>query len=227
MANANDGVIAPFSDVLSLDQGGTVAGPATFSQVITAKGGISTQAVAPGAGGYLGWSLDPDTLSATAVVLTTAYGYLTKVKVPISGLCTYLDVIFTTGNTVTNAIWGLYTGTGVNPVAYTAEAHTTVSGTAGLYSIPWVTPVTLAAGTYFVYQEVTGTTPSMPGVTATSTGTIGSTVLNPNCSLSATPPTLNSAQLASGAPTTIGASTTLAWGTSWALSASKLWCGLR
>ncbi len=202
----------------------TFTAPVTANAEITALGGVSTQALAAG---YLGQSVSSDVLSATAVVLTTAYGYLTRVFVPVSGVSTYLDVIFTTGNAVTNAIWGLYTGTGVNPVAYTAEAHTTVTGAAGLYSIPWATPANLSAGFYYVYQEVTGTTPSMPGVTATSTGSIGATVMNPNNSLSATVPTLNSAQLASGAPTTIGATTTLAWGTSWALSASKVWYGIR
>jgi hypothetical protein len=224
--NQNDGLIAPYASSLSTTSTAsqTVTGPVTFTGLVTAQSGVSTQAVPAG---YLGQSMSPDVLSPTAVALTTAYGYLTRVVVPVSGLTTYLDVIFTTGNAVTNAIWGLYTGTGVAPVAYTAEAHTTVTGTANLYSIPWVTPVTLAAGTYYVYQEVTGTTPSMPGATATSTGSIGATVMNPNNSLSATVPTLNAAVLTSGAPTTISASTTLAWGTSWALSVSKLWYGIR
>lgn len=226
MPNANDGVIAAYGNTINtqLTTNQTMSGPLTVNGVITAAGGVSTQAPASG---YLGQSITSDLLSATAVSLTTAYGYLTRVFVPVGGLTTYLDVIFTTGNTVTNAIWGLYTGTGVDPVAYTAEAHTTVSGTAGLYSIPWATTVTLTPGYYYVYQEVTGTTPSMPGVTATSTGSIGATVLNPNCSLSATPPTLNAAQLASGAPTTISGTTTLAWGTSWTLATSKLWYGIR
>jgi hypothetical protein len=202
----------------------SVTSPATFAGVITAQSGVSTQALAAG---YLGQSIPPDSLSSTVVSLTTAYGYLTRVFVPVSGTSSYLDVVFTTGNTVTNAVWALYTGSGVNPVAYTAESHATVSGTAGLYSIPWVTPAALPAGWYYVYQEVTGTTPSMPGVTATSTGSIGATVLNPNCSLSATPPTLSSAQLTSGAPTTVSGTTQLTWGTSWALASSKIWYGLR
>ena len=198
--------------------------PATFAALITAQSGVSTQALPAG---YLGQSVNPDALSATAIVLTTAYGYLTRVTVPVSGLSTSLDVVLTTGNTVTNAVWALYTGSGVNPVAYTAEAHATVTGTAGLYSIPWATPVNLTAGTFYVYQELTGTTPSMPGVTATSTGSIGATVLNPNCSLSATVPTLNSAVLTSGAPTAVTGTTQLTWGTSWALASTKLWYGIR
>jgi hypothetical protein len=177
------------------------------------------------AAGYLGQSVAPETLSATAVVLTTAYGYLTRIHVPVPGTTSILDVILTTGNAVTNAVWALYAGTGQNPLAYTAESHATVTGTAGLYSIPWNTAVQLAAGDYYIYQEVTGTTPSMPGVTATSTGSVGSTVMNPNCSLGNG--TLNSALLASGAPTTVSGTTQLAFGTSWALSASKLWYGLR
>jgi hypothetical protein len=202
----------------------TFNAPFTADGLITALGGVSTQSLAAG---YLGQSVNPDALSATAVVLTTAYGYLTRVSVPVSGLSSYLDVVLTTGNTVTNAVWALYTGSGVNPVAYTAESHATVSGTANLYSIPWATPVNLAAGTYYVYQELTGTTPSMPGVTATSTGSIGATVLNPNCSLSATVPSLNSAVLTSGAPTSVTGTTQLTWGTSWALTTSKLWYGIR
>jgi hypothetical protein len=201
-----------------------LTGTLSVAGLITPQSGVSTQALPTG---YLGQSIEPSVLSPTAVVLTTAYGYLTRVYVPVSGLSTYLDVVFTTGNAVTNAIWGLYTGSGVNPVAYTAEAHATVTGAAGLYSIPWATPVNLTPGYYYVYQEVTGTTPSMPGVTATSTGSIGATILNPNCSLSATVPTLNSALLASGAPTTISGTTQLTWGTSWALAASKLWYGIR
>jgi len=207
----------------------SAANPATFNAPLTANGlitdvaGVSTQALAAG---YLGQSLPSDLLSATAVVLTTAYGYLTRVNVPVSGLTTYLDVILTAYGSPSGAIWGLYTGSGVNPVAWTAESHTSVTGN-GLTSIPWVTPVQLAAGTYYVYQCYTGTTPSMPGVTATSTGSVGATVMNPNCSLSATVPTLNSASLSSGAPTTIGASTQLTWGTSWALAATKLWYGIR
>lgn len=201
----------------------TLNGPLTVAGLITAQSGISTQALAAG---YLGQSLPSDLLSATAVVLTTAYGYLTRVSVPVSGVSTYLDVIFTAYGSPSGAIWGLYTGTGVNPVAWTAESHASVTAN-GLTSIPWTAPVQLTAGTYYVYQCYTGTTPSMPGVTATSTGSVGATVMNPNCSLSATVPTLNSAQLTSGAPTTIGSTTTLAWGTSWALAATKLWYGIR
>jgi hypothetical protein len=220
VAGTNNGPLA----VESVQNPATVNGILTAQSEIIAQAGVSTQAPAAG---YLGQSVTSDVLSATAVSLTTAYGYLTRVYIPVPGLTTYLDVVFTTGNTVTNAIWGLYTGTGVNPVAWTAESHATVSGTANLYSIPWVTPANLPAGYYYVYQEVTGTTPSMPGVTATATGSIGATIMNPNNSLSATVPSLNSASLASGAPTTIGASTTLAWGTSWALFTSKLWYGIR
>jgi hypothetical protein len=197
-------------------------GPLTVAGLITAQSGVSTQAIPAG---YLGQSVNPDALSATAVVLTTAYGVLTRVTVPVSGLSTYLDVVLTTGNTVTNAVWALYAGTASNPVAYTAESHTTVSGTANLYSIPWATPVNLTAGTYYIYQCVTGTTPSMPGVTATSTGSIGATIMNPNCALASG--TLNSAQLASGAPTAITGTTQLTFGTGWALNASKIWYGIR
>ena len=217
MPNPNDGVIAAYPNTLPSTGPATFTGPLTVTGLVTASAGVSTQAVA---GGYLGQSLSPDVLSSSAVVLTTAYGYLTRVTVPVSGLATYLDVILTTGNTVTNAIWGLYTGTGVNPIAWTAQSSATVTGAAGLYSIPWTAPVTLAAGTYYVFQELTGTTPAMPGVTGVS-----ATALNPNCSLAAG--TLNSALLATGAVTTIGATTTLAFGTSWALAATKLWYGIR
>ena len=217
MPNPNDGVIAAYPNTLPSTGPATFTGPLTVTGLVTASAGVSTQAVA---GGYLGQSVSPDTLSSSAVVLTTAYGYLTRVTVPVSGLATYLDVILTTGNTVTNAIWGLYTGTGVNPIAWTAQSSATVTGAAGLYSIPWTAPVALAAGTYYVFQELTGTTPAMPGVTGVS-----ATALNPNCSLAAG--TLNSALLATGAVTTIGATTTLAFGTSWALAATKLWYGIR
>lgn len=175
--------------------------------------------------GYLGQSVAPETLSPTAVVLTTAFGYLTRVHVPVPGVSTLLDVAFTSANAVTNAVWALYGGSGQNPLAWTAESHAAVTGAAGLFSIPWNTAVPLTPGDYYVYQEVTGTTPSMPGVTATATGSIGATVMNPNCSLASG--SLNAASLASGAPTAVNASTQLAFGTSWALSASKLWCGLR
>ena len=196
MPNANDGVIAAYGN---------------------------SSATLPS--GYLGQSYAPELASPTAVVLTTAYGYLTRVHVPVPGVSSIIDVVFTSGAAVTNAVWALYTGTGVAPGAWTAEAHATVTGTAGLYSIPWVTPVQLAAGDYYVYQEVTGTAPSMPAVTATTTGTIGSTIMNPNCTLASG--TLNAASLSSGAVTAVTATTTLAFGTSWALSASKLWYGIR
>ena len=189
--------------------------------VIAAYGNSSTALPV----GYLGQSYAPELSSATAITLTTAYGYLTRVYVPNPGISSFIDVVFTSAATVTNAVWALYTGTGTAPLAWTAEAHATVTGTAGLYGIPWVTSVALTPGYYFVYQEVTGTTPSMAGVTATSTGSIGSTILNPNCSLASG--TLNAAQLTSGAVTAVTATTTLAFGTSWALSASKLWYGIR
>ena len=223
--NQNDGLIAPYSHVLdtTLTSAQSMAGPLTVGGLITASAGISTSAPASG---YLGQSVTSEVLSSTAVVLTTAYGYLTRVYVPVSGTSTYLDVIFTAYGSPSNAIWGLYTGTGVNPVAYTAESHASITAN-GLTSIAWVTPVALTPGYYYVYQEYTATTPSMPGVTASATGSVGSTIMNPNCSLSATPPTLNAAVLTSGAPTTISGTTTLAWGTSWALSASKLWYGIR
>lgn len=219
LAGGNNGPLA----VESATNPETINGPLTVGGVITAQSGVSTSALPAG---YLGQSMSPDVLSATAVVLTTAYGYLTRVTVPVSGLSTYLDVIFTAYGSPSNAIWGLYTGTGVNPVAYTAESHSSVTAN-GLTSVPWVTPVNLTAGTYYVYQCYTATTPSMPGVTASSTGSVGSAILNPNCSLSAAPATLNSAVLTSGAPTTISGTTQLTWGTSWALASTKVWYGLR
>ncbi len=219
VASATNGPLA----VESAANPAAFSAPVTAAGLVTAQSGVSTQALYAG---YLGQSLSSDVLSATAVVLTTAYGYLTKVFVPVSGLSTYLDVIFTAYGSPSGAIWGLYTGSGVNPVAYTAESHTSVTGN-GLVSIPWVTPVNLTAGTYYVYQCYTATTPSMPGVTATATGSVGATVMNPNCSLSATPPTLNSAVLTSGAPTTISGTTQLTWGTAWALATTKLWYGIR
>jgi len=200
-----------------------ISTPATFNAEITALGGINTQQLPAG---YLGQSISSDVLSATAVVLTTAYGYLTRVVVPVAGVTSYLDVILTAYGSPTGAIWGLYTGSGVNPVAWTAESHASITGN-GLTSVPWVTPASIAAGTYYVYQCYTATTPSMPGVTATSTGSAGAAIMNPNCSLSATVPTLNSAVLTSGAPTTIGSTTQLTWGTSWAFAATKLWYGIR
>ena len=199
----------------------TLNGTLTVAGLITATTGVSTTALPTS---YLGWSVAPEALSPTAVVLTTAYGVLTRVNVPVGGTSTYLDVIFTAYGSPSNAIWGLYTGTGVAPIAYTAESHASITGN-GLTSIPWVTPVALAPGNYYVYQEYTATTPSMPGVTASSTGSVGATIMNPNCSLASG--TLNSAQLSSGAPTTISASTTLTFGTGWALNASKLFYGLR
>jgi len=220
LAGGNNGPLA----VESVTNPEAISGPLTVAGLITAQSGVSTQVLPAG---YLGQSVNPETLSPTAVVLTTAYGVLTRVTVPVSGTSTYLDTVFTSAGTVTNAVWALYTGTAANPVAYTAEAHLTVTGAAGLFSIPWATPVALAAGTYYVYQCVTGTTPSMPGVTATSTGSIGATIMNPNCSLSATVPTLNSAQLTSGAPTSVTGTTQLTFGTSWALNANKLWYGIR
>lgn len=219
MPNPNDGVIAGYANTINSQS----SAPQTVAGLIVAQSGVSTNALATG---YLAQSVSPEALSPTAVVLTTAFGYLTRVYVPVSGTSTTLDVIFTANGSPSNAIWGLYTGTGVNPIAWTAESHALIAGN-GLTSIPWVTPVALTPGFYYVYQEYTATTPSMPGVTATATGSVGATIMNPNCSLSATVPTLNSASLASGAPTTIGATTTLAWGTSWALSASKLWYGIR
>lgn len=201
----------------------TFSAPVTADGLITALAGVSTSA-APS--GYLAQSVSSEVLSPTAVVLTTAYGVLTRVFVPVSGVSTYLDVIFTANGSPSNAVWALYTGTASNPVAYTAESHASITGN-GLFSIPWATPVALASGYYYVYQEYTATTPSMPGVTATSTGSAGAAIMNPNCSLSATVPTLNSAQLASGAPTSVTGTTQLAWGTGWALNASKIWYGIR
>jgi hypothetical protein len=223
--NPNDGIIA--ASALSLNTQETtpqnVLGPVSFASVLTASAGVSTQAPPTS---YLGFSVPPEVNSPTAVVLTTAYGYLTRVYVPVTGVSTYLDVILTANGSPSNAIWGLYTGSGVNPVAYTAESHASITGN-GLFSVPWVTTVTLTPGYYYVYQCYTATTPSMPGVTASSTGSVGATIMNPNCSLSATVPTLNAAVLTSGAPTTISGTTQLTWGTSWALSASKLWYGIR
>lgn len=219
MGNNNDGLIAGYPNTIN----STSPLPQSVAGLIVAESGVSTQAVA---GGYLGQSVNTEILSPTAVVLTTAYGYLTRVYVPVSGTSTYLDVIFTAYGSPSNSIWGLYTATGVGPVAWTAESHALITAN-GLTSVPWVTPVALTPGYYYVFQEHTATTPSMPAVTATATGSVGAAVMNPNCSLSATVPTLNSAVLTSGAPTTIGATTTLAWGTSWALSASKLWYGIR
>ena len=217
VAGTNNGPLA----VESVQNPATVNGVLTAQSEIIAQAGVSTNALAAG---YLGQSVSSDLLSPTAVVLTTAYGYLTRVTVPVSGLTTYLDVIFTAYGSPSGAIWGLYTGSGVNPVAWTAESHTSVTGN-GLTSIPWVTPVNLAAGTYYVYQCYTATTPSVPAVTATATGSAGTTIMNPNCALASG--TLNSAVLSSGAPTTIGSTTQLTWGTSWAFFASKIWYGIR
>lgn len=204
----------------------TLTAPLTLSSslsvagLITASQGVSSTAL-PNT--YLGQSVPPEALSATTLTLVTAYGYLTRVYVPVAGTTTYLDVVVTSA-TFTNAIWGLYTGTGTNPIAYTAESHLTLSA-AGLYSIPWVATAALTPGYYYVYQEVTGTSPTMPGVIATSTGGVGAAIMNPNCALASG--TLNSALLASGAPTTISGTTQLTFGTGWALNPQKIWYGIR
>src|SRR5271170_5331136 len=139
MPNPSDGIVAAFADTLPNTGPATFTGALTVTGLITAQGGVSTQAVA---GGYLGQSVSSDLLSPTAVVLTSAYGYLTRVTVPVGGVSTYLDVMFTAYGSPSNAIWGLFTGTGVAPVAWTAESHASITAN-GLTSIPWVSTVTL------------------------------------------------------------------------------------
>lgn len=238
----NDGVIAAYGNTLSKSTAGdTMAGPLTCSSTL-AVAGASTLAgnVAVGgnlavtgaitypgsipvqslSAGYAGQSLPPEVLPSAALTLTTAYGYLTRVNVTAAATTSYLDVVFTSTGAVTNAVWALYSATAANPLAYTAEAHLTVTGAAGLYSIPWTAPVALMPGLYYIFQEVTGTAPAMPAVTAPAAA-----VMNAGTALASG--TLNSALLATGAPTAVTGSTQLAFGTSWAQSASKIWYGLR
>ena len=186
----NDGIIAAYGNTLSKSSAGdTMAGPLTCSSTLavagastltgnvavggslTVTGAITGPGTTPIQGlsaGYLAQSIPPEVLSPTAIVLTTAYGYLTRVNVQAAGSTSFLDVVFTSAGPVTNAVWALYSATATNPLAYTAEAHATVTDAAGLYSIPWNAPVALLPGVYYIFQEVTGTTPSMPGVTATT-----------------------------------------------------------
>jgi hypothetical protein len=110
----------------------------------------------PGSSGYLGWSAPVWHATSTASLTTTDI-YVVAVNVPVAGTTTYCDVDATTAGTVTVADVGLYSLAGTK-LASAATAQLTTNSAAwgaGINTWGWVTPVAIAAGTYYVSIETT------------------------------------------------------------------------
>ena len=119
----------------------------------------------PGASGYLGWSAPVWSASSTAALTTTDI-YVIAVYVPVAGTATYVEVDATTAGTVTVADTGLYNLAGTQ-LASAATAQLTTNSAAwgaGINTWAYVTPVAIAAGTYYVTIETTNS--SQPSLAA-------------------------------------------------------------
>lgn len=182
----------------------------------------------PAANGYLAWSMIPEDVIATNAHATTA-GFLTRVVAGVGGVSSHLDFVVISSGAVTNAVFALYTGPAfaTGPLAWSADVHTTITGAAGLYSITWggassPASVNLQAGsTYWVYSEITGTSPTLGGSAGASAAS-----MNANLTASASFAN-NSLTIATGPYTALTSASTITPQTTWANSATKMWFGLR
>jgi len=190
-------------------------------------GGTLGLAETPTGNNYLAWTMITEDAIATNAHNTT-YGYLARFVAATGGSCGHLDIV-TVSATYTNCVFGLYSGASfaTGPLVWTADYHSSFGTANSLVAMTWngaSSPATVnlqAGSTYWIYMELTGTTPQIAGCTAANAA-----VLNANLTASATYAN-NAMQLTSGAPTSLTASTTLAPQTSWANSAVKPWFGLR
>jgi hypothetical protein len=190
-------------------------------------GGTLGIASTPAGNSYLGWSIVPeDSIASNAH--TTTQGFLVRVVAATGGPCGHIDVV-TVSTTYTNCVFGLYSGASfaTGPLVWTADQHANF-GVAGLVSMTWngassPASVNLIAGqTYWVYYELTGTSPVLAGATTTA----GAAAFNPNLTASATN-ACNSMNLTAAAPSTLASNTTLAPQTSWVTYTGKAWIGLK
>ncbi len=177
---------------------------------------------------YGAWSLIPEDAIVTNAH-TSTNGWLTRVFVPTTFSCGHIDIAVTSSGSVTNAVFGLYSGSSfaVGPLAWTADVHSTITGAAGLYGLTWngassPSAVTLTGGNfYWVYSEITGTSPTLAGSAMASAA-----VANANLTASATYAN-NTLNIGTGPYTTLTSASTITPQTTWANSATKMWFGLR
>lgn len=210
------------STVAALDWGGA----------LESYGSASLGNVSPSSNNYLGWTMTTED-ATSSVAVTTGNGWLMRVIPATGGPCGHLDVPVTSALAVTNAVFGIYSGPSfaVGPLAWTADVHATITGAAGLYGLTWngassPASVNLVAGqTYWIYMEITGTTPTISGSSASGL------VLNANLTASASfADNAMTNAAANTPPTTLAANTTLAPQTNWAPVTGvtgKFWFGLR
>lgn len=183
----------------------------------------------PTGNGYGAWTLIPED-ALTSNAHTSTSGYLMRFVVPANFSCGHLDMIATAAPTsVTNAVFALYSAASfaTGPLVWSANLSASFSA-AGVITATWggtssPSSYFLQGGqTYWVYYELTYS----GGISlAASTGATA-TSMNPNLTASASFAN-NAMSLASSAPTSLTATTTLTPQTTWANSAVKTWFGLR
>lgn len=211
VAGWTDQALTPYSSGLESSGGGTL--------------GIASN---PAANGYLAWSMIPEDAIATNSH-TSGSAFLTRITAQTGGPCGHIDLVMVSGNAVTNAVFGIYNSASfaVGPLAWTANVSATITGAAGLYSLTWngassPASVNLQAGaTYWIYSEITGTTPTQAGSAGANAA-----AMNANLTASATQGQ-NSESIVTAPYTTLTAASTLAPQTTWAASATKMWFGLK
>lgn len=208
------------STVSTLDWGGALE---------SYGGGTLGIASTPAGNGYLAWSLVPEDSIAT-LAHATAAAFLTRVVASTGGPCGHVDLVMVSSGAVTSAVFGIYNSASfaVGPLAWTGNVSATITGAAGLFALTWngassPASVNLTAGTtYWIYSQVTGTSPTLAG----SSSTAPAIAMNPNLTASATQAT-NSETIATAPYTVLTAASTLAPQTTWTNSATKMWFGLR
>ena len=202
-----------------------ITNPGVGGALESSGAGNSLGAISPAANSYLSWTLAPEEASDSGAI-TSTNGWLWRVVAQGGGACGHIDVA-TVSSTYTNCVFGLYNAASfaVGPLVWTADQHAAF-GSAGLVAMTWngassPASVNLVAGqTYWVYAELTGTSPVLASsVNPSAAG------MNPNLTASAT--FANNAMTIATGPTSLAANTTLTPQTSWANSGTKAWVGLR
>jgi hypothetical protein len=131
---------------------------------------------------YIGWSMITEDAIASTTHPTTNIPWITRVFVPVSALCSKVDVCITVSQTVTHWYMGIYNAAGTQ-LAVTADSFATLSGQTGLLTLSWTTPVTLTGGTFYwvATNQTAGTSPTFAGCNGASAASLnaGLTVAAP------------------------------------------------
>jgi hypothetical protein len=156
-------------------QFGAISPLTTLLNYVDGQDAIRDGAIIPADHGALGWTCDPQTTGTFAPTTGSVYG--TVFRAGSTGICGNIKMQCTTlSTTATSLFVGLFDMSG-NQLGISATAHVAFQ-TTGAKTVALLTPVSLIAGTTYVYGflSVGGTAPTIVSSVGASSPSLGMTV---------------------------------------------------